>query len=496
MALVVEGKLFKVASTTSGGGSDPHNKGWFATQAALEAAYATAEAGDYAIVGSTDTVWVWDTDDSEWVDSDRKGQVTSVNNQTGAVTLGINDVAPSQTGYSGRVLGTDGFVAGWVEPEKIQRDVLPQASVDEMGNIYQYVGATTDAYTNGYFYKCVQESERKVEIAFEEQGFSFDPQYRFAFAEFMAKYGIPNYWEKLDTIRIFPNNDGAVWSIEILQTEPEEIGYIMSPEMTREEIGALGFSVPPSPYTDVGNGEITWSTENVIKWKQNKFDDSIPVYSDFSKLPSPSAENLGMAILYKGEETTVDVFGLEYIYTKGKIYSVQEIDIYEFTTTSGEGVESGCDVYDILKLVDMVGEDSGEITIVASVSGDVVTWNMDGEPIDLDDYGIRVFGVVADGDTFTITWGPRILGYYWGELKTSQSLDKPMLLADEWDEYNENIVWCNVMQNDTVIVSPVPDSINDYVNAGIRCTSQDMGLLRFKCDTVPENDIKLSIAII
>lgn len=70
-----------------GGGGDQHNLGYFATPSALTEAHPTAEAGDYAIVGSTDTIWIWDGDNSEWVDSDRKGQVTSVNNQTGAVTV-------------------------------------------------------------------------------------------------------------------------------------------------------------------------------------------------------------------------------------------------------------------------------------------------------------------------------------------------------------------------------------------------------------------------
>jgi len=138
------------------GGGDSHNKGYFATQSALEEAYPTGEAGDYAIVGSTDTVWLWDDDNSEWIDSDQKGQVTSVNGQTGAVT--VSEV-PSQTGYSGRVLGTDGFVAGWVVPEKVQRSAMPQASSEEVGNIYQYVGTTDATYTNGYFYKCVSDGQ-------------------------------------------------------------------------------------------------------------------------------------------------------------------------------------------------------------------------------------------------------------------------------------------------------------------------------------------------
>ena len=63
-----DGKL--AVRVTGGGSGDQHNLGYYATQAALEEAYPTAEAGDWAIVGATDTVWVWDTDNSEWVDTD------------------------------------------------------------------------------------------------------------------------------------------------------------------------------------------------------------------------------------------------------------------------------------------------------------------------------------------------------------------------------------------------------------------------------------------
>lgn len=98
MALFTEGKLFRKAGEGSGGGGggDQHNLGWYATQSALEEAHPTATAGDWAIVGSTDTIWIWDTDDSEWVDSDQKGQVTSVNGQTGVVVT-INDNSTTST---------------------------------------------------------------------------------------------------------------------------------------------------------------------------------------------------------------------------------------------------------------------------------------------------------------------------------------------------------------------------------------------------------------
>ena len=103
-------KLFHKAGEGSGGGGDEHNLGWYATQSALTTAHPTANDGDWAIVGATDTVWVWDSDTTAWKDTDTKGQVTSVNGQTGAVTV---DALPSQTGQSGKFLTTDGTDASW-----------------------------------------------------------------------------------------------------------------------------------------------------------------------------------------------------------------------------------------------------------------------------------------------------------------------------------------------------------------------------------------------
>ena len=65
-----------------------HNKGIFA--AASEMPTTDVQAGDYCVNTTTDTVWIYDADTSAWVDSDRKGQVTSVNGQTGEVVLDIN----------------------------------------------------------------------------------------------------------------------------------------------------------------------------------------------------------------------------------------------------------------------------------------------------------------------------------------------------------------------------------------------------------------------
>lgn len=48
------------------------NKGWYANADALRSAHPTAENGAWAIVGDTDTIWVWDSDTSAWVESSPK----------------------------------------------------------------------------------------------------------------------------------------------------------------------------------------------------------------------------------------------------------------------------------------------------------------------------------------------------------------------------------------------------------------------------------------
>lgn len=43
--------------------------GWYETEQALQTAHPTGENGQWAIIGSTDTIWTWDSDTSAWVNS-------------------------------------------------------------------------------------------------------------------------------------------------------------------------------------------------------------------------------------------------------------------------------------------------------------------------------------------------------------------------------------------------------------------------------------------
>lgn len=43
--------------------------GWYATPQALQSAHPTGQNGQWAIIGSTDTIWTWDGDTAAWVDT-------------------------------------------------------------------------------------------------------------------------------------------------------------------------------------------------------------------------------------------------------------------------------------------------------------------------------------------------------------------------------------------------------------------------------------------
>lgn len=72
-----------------------HFKGYFISIEKLREAYPTALLGDYAIVGGTDTVWLWDDTTSSWLNSTEQGVVISVNGRTGEVILTKTDVGLS-----------------------------------------------------------------------------------------------------------------------------------------------------------------------------------------------------------------------------------------------------------------------------------------------------------------------------------------------------------------------------------------------------------------
>lgn len=68
--------------------------------------------------------------------------------------------------FTGGVTVTDDSTNGKtvvnIEGEQIQVATLPTASVDELGKVYQYLGADTNDYKHGYFYECKLEDSSYI----------------------------------------------------------------------------------------------------------------------------------------------------------------------------------------------------------------------------------------------------------------------------------------------------------------------------------------------
>lgn len=81
--------------------------GYYATPEALSAAHPTGENGQYANVGSTDSIWVWDSDTSTWKDSGNiASDVLSVNGLTGNVVLTGSNINATATVGTASILKT------------------------------------------------------------------------------------------------------------------------------------------------------------------------------------------------------------------------------------------------------------------------------------------------------------------------------------------------------------------------------------------------------
>ena len=70
-----------------------------------------------------------------------------------------------------------------------------------------------------------------------------------------------------------------------------------------------------------------------------------------------------------------------------------------------------------------------------------------------------------------------------------------ILTVSKWTNNSQTLSVDKVTSNNTIIVCPAPNSISEYSNSGIVCTSQDDGTLTFECKTVPKVDITVNIMI-
>lgn len=140
-----------------------HFKGYFTTEATLKGMYQTAQVGDYAIVGETDTVWLWDDATNTWLNSTEQGIVISVNGRTGEVILTKTDVGLSNVDNTSDVNKPISNAQQAALDNKADRKIITMANADSLtlrGGLYSInnESKTILGFTSSYWNVIVSES--------------------------------------------------------------------------------------------------------------------------------------------------------------------------------------------------------------------------------------------------------------------------------------------------------------------------------------------------
>lgn len=214
------------------------------------------------------------------------GDVSSVNGKTGAVVLNASDVGAIP-----------------------QVSELPTASESNLGNIVQYVGATTENYTNGYFYKCVA-SDSGVDSGEIDVNYWYPDQFTppvtgsvdiDVFSAYLEQNNLDPISDGKIEIWFQPNNNNINFGYNIdTGAVYIDIPWNTVTTQSAEDILAnMGFDfdlsgVPTNVETATG-GQMPSAT--VYFWKEQPVMNSIGVYKDYSELPEATEENVGTAYL-------------------------------------------------------------------------------------------------------------------------------------------------------------------------------------------------------
>lgn len=524
----------KLCVRVTGGGGDQHNLGYFATLQALQEAYPTAEAGDWAIVGATDTVWIWDTDTSAWVDSDQKGQVTSVNNQTGAVTLTASDVGalPSNTHIPADQVNADWNANSGVAeilnkptlgtmaaesaddytktanlatvattgaysdlsgtptiPDPTQVSTLPTASADELGNIYQFVGTTDANYTNGYFYKCVSDGQQPAtyswtQVNVQPQGSSLPSQTGNA-GKFLTTDGTDASWSDKPLI----NNSSTSGQLNICPvggTPNTTDAYGQSIVIGNNIKGGTGVS-----YGSVRIGN-NINTLNAMYGDKGVFISGgggiskaggSLIINGASYATTNSSGRVGGLIIGSGY-VPVGIGALSGGTEKGGAFSIaiggstnQPVSVNaDYTLLFNTGYDTATAIEDANTF--WWGNSNGlyklfdtDGTIPESRLADT-TSALQGQVLTLDSNLNAVWTTPSGGGATSATATLAVAG---------------------WSNNTQTVNVTGVTATNVVFVSPAPASAADYASAGIVCTAQGAGTLTFTCTTVPSNAITVNV---
>lgn len=448
-----------------GGGSDPHNLGWYATQSALETAHPTAEDGDWAIVGSTDTVWVWDSDNNEWKDTDQKGQVESVNGQTGTVVLTASDVGAATTAQGAKAdtavqpgdLATVATSGSY--DDLTDKPTIPAAQVNSDWNAVSGVAQILNKPTLG-----TAASANTTDFATAAQGALAATAVQPGDLATVATTG--NYSDLSGTPTIPTVGDGTITITQGGVTKGTFTTNQSGNTTIDVDAGGGGSGLPDQTgkggrFLATDGTDASWSDNIQITGSSGAYGIlSIGVDTDVS----PSTSYGGIGIGHKAKVT-----GQHGISIGTNATTAQGISIGQGTSSATNGISIGGGSAPNGGIhIGMNGTNSTQNTMTVSLGSG---WNWYMYTLLNSDGTIPTARLTKVNTTITLT-------------------------AAGWSSNTQTVSVTGMTATGVVLVSPAPADQSAYTSAGILCTAQAAGTLTFTCDTVPSGDLSVNVVML
>ena len=495
----------------AGSGGDSHNKGYYATQAALEEAYPTAEAGDWAIVGATDTVWVWDEDGSAWVDTDTKGEVT---------------------------------------PDMIivKSATMPTASTTPASAVYQYVGATNATYTHGYIYENVPETQTQTLIIFDPVGtgklsFNYTGHSVLDLFERVASLSTPTF-DPADVASgsFVLDKTNELWYVSGYDSSNNALFTNFTVSATGDEysLDAYGYVYTfmfPDDYEDGHTENFTIAQESQTTYSWQRIDvqpagttytagNGIDITSGVISVAEPTLQNATdysttYSIVIKGnaQNNPIAAVGIGYL---ASVNGANAVAIGQQANSGRDSVCIGASTYSNVRYSIAIGHQSsvvygtadgwngifgiaiGEKARVYQRCGIAIGERAEANAdcaIQIGSAGEYSGYTNSDANTFKVgnTNGNFEIMSADGTVPTARltkvNTTATLAVAD-WSSNTQTVSITGITADGVVMVSPTPANQSAYTDAGILCTAQAAGSLTFTCDTVPGADITVTVVML
>ena len=497
----VKTALFHKAGEGSGGGGggDQHNLGWYATESALTTAHATATDGDWAIVGATDTVWVWDSDTTAWKDTGQAG-----------IEL------PDQTGNAGKFLTTNGSSASWSDKPLVNKATGTNSFVigntnHSGGTRATSVGDYATAYDNATSVGSgAWAAQRSLAIGVFSGGLSYVSDYISIgyYAQCYANYAIQlgrgtnttagtmsvglstdgNTWNNYELL----SSDGTIPEARLADTTNAQQGDVLTLDANGDAVWQAGGSgglqnTATGTYslTIIGNASTAWGSVNVGDNSTATGGEALVAIGKNASATGTNNGGGGIAIGFNSVSVSYKVNFYQAGIAIGAMAEARTpypSDNTDKTGTLAIGTGAVANKGGGIAIGDYAKASGVHAIQLGCMGNGNVCNNSDDNTFKVANHNGNFEMMSANGTIPTARL-----------TKVNSTIT---LTASGWSNGSQTVTVTGMTATGVVLVSPDPTDQSAYTSAGIICTAQAADSLTFTCSTTPSADIDVNVVML